>query len=176
MAASAPQAPVPITVDSAADLYRAHKDRVYRLALRYSAGDIALAEDITQDVFVTLWRHQHAIDGHDLGGWLYRVTTNRCLSHLRRERLRRTVWQALGLRPRWIDPEPEVVARADVARVLDVVRQLPPKERVVFSMRFLDDKSQDEIAEVLGHSKGYVSKLVHRAIKRVRAAGWEVQP
>ncbi|MEM7678056.1 MAG: sigma-70 family RNA polymerase sigma factor [Myxococcota bacterium] len=168
---------MPSRAEAATDLYRAHRDRVFHLALRYAAGDAALAEDITQDVFVTLWRRYPTLeDLEDLGGWLYRVTTNRCLSHLRRERLRHSVLRVLGLGPKSVDPEPEVLARADVARVLAVVRMLPPKERVVFSMRFLDDKSQDEIARVLGHSKGYVSKLVHRAVARIRAAGWQVQP
>ena len=163
--------------DGAVEVYRAHRDRVFRLALRYAAGDVALAEDITQDVFLTLWRRYARLSDHeDLGGWLYRVTTNRCLSHLRRERLRRSVLTAIGLGPRWDDPEPANLARADVERVLSVVRLLPPKERIAFSMRFLDGKDQKDIAEIIGHSKGYVSKLLQRAVERVRAAGWEVEP
>ena len=68
-------------------LYTRHRDRVYRWALRYSAGDAAFAEDVTQDVFIRLMdRLSHLEDVDALEGWLYRVTANRCLSKLRQSR------------------------------------------------------------------------------------------
>lgn len=133
---------------------------------------------MTHDVFVRLL---HALDRledeDDLGGWFYRVTTNRCLSRLERDRVRRSILSVLPFfEPEASDPEREVAARSELDRTLAVVRSLPPKERVAFSMLHLDGKSQNEIADLMGHSKGYVSKLIRRATARVRAAGWEVQP
>ena len=67
-------------------LYRQHHRAVFRLALRYGLGDEAWAEDIMQDVFITLFDELATLDDHQrLEGWLYRVTTNRCLRKLRRE-------------------------------------------------------------------------------------------
>ena len=57
---------------------------------------------------------------------------------------------------------------------MDTLKKLPAKERVVVCMKYLDGRSQQEIAKTLGFSKGYVSKLVARALDRIRASGWEV--
>jgi RNA polymerase sigma-70 factor (ECF subfamily) len=57
---------------------------------------------------------------------------------------------------------------------MEALERLPPKERVVLSMRLVDDKSQREIAAVLGLSEGYVSKLLSRAKEQVKREGWEV--
>ncbi|MFY0534022.1 RNA polymerase sigma factor [Nannocystis pusilla] len=67
-------------------LYRRHHRAVYQLALRYGLGNEAWAEDVVQDVFVTLFdRLPTLADVEQLDGWLYRVTTNRCLRKLRRD-------------------------------------------------------------------------------------------
>ena len=59
-------------------------------------------------------------------------------------------------------------------KAMEALERLPPKERVVLSMRLVDDKSQREIAAVLGLSEGYVSKLLTRAKEQVKREGWEV--
>lgn len=162
-------------------LYREHREFVYRLALRYGSGSHAWAEDVAQEVFVRLFDVLESLDERaEHGGmepWFYRVTTNRCLNRLRAERLRNAapVRWLLGRRntdPR--DPERVAAARQGLEQASAVMASLPPKERVAFSMHVLDGKKQIEIAEVLGHSKGYVSKLIARAEERVRAAGWEL--
>ena len=64
--------------------------------------------------------------------------------------------------------------REELAHAWRVVEALPPKERVAFCMHHLDGKRQIEIAATLGHSKGYVCKLLKRAEARVRERGWEI--
>lgn len=164
-------------------LYLEHREFVYRLALRYGGGSHAWAEDVTQEVFVRLFDVIDSLqdDGSPaaLEPWFYRVTTNRCLNRLRAERLRNSapVRWLLGRRAedgRGRDPERVTAARQGLAQANAVLASLPPKERVAFSMHVLDGKKQIEIAEQLGHSKGYVSKLIARAEERIRAAGWEV--
>lgn len=158
-------------------IYTRARDDVFRTALRYGAGDRDFAEDVTQDVFVRLMGALGRLDDRDeLGGWLYRVTVNLCLNRLQRERARRTLLGLLGRGlPSTVVPERVSEARSELARVLETIEALPPKERVALTMLHVDGRSQNEIAEVLGHSKGYVSKLVDRAHARVRARGWEVR-
>lgn len=68
--------------------YRRHWCLVYHLALRYGGGRVAFAEDVTQEVFIQLLRHADALRAlEQLEGWLYRVTTRRCLTKLRNERV-----------------------------------------------------------------------------------------
>lgn len=159
--------------------YETHFTRVYHLCLRYAGGDTAFAEDLTHEVFEKLLVHLPSLSEHeDLGGWLYRVATNQALSRLRQRRtFRQWLERALGS-----EPEPEHEAAADHAfetrelagAALEVLRTLPAKERVVLCMKLLDGLSQQEIAQTLSMSKGYVSKLVARGVTALRAAGWEV--
>ncbi len=159
-------------------LYVEHRDFVYHLALRYGGGSKAWAEDVTQEVFVRLFDVVDEVEERDgMQPWFYRVTTNRCLNRLRAERLRNAapVRWILGRRKHEErHPERLVAARQELEQASEALASLPPKERVAFSMHFLDGKKQSEIAELLGHSKGYVSKLIARALDRVRADGWEV--
>ncbi len=159
-------------------LYVEHRDQVYRWALRYGAGDSAFAEDVTQEVFMRLMRALPRLsDTEQLGGWLYRVTANRCLSRLRRRRLTQTILSGLGLhRPPPAALEDQLGARQDLQHVLETLRALPAREGIVLTMLHLDGLSQSEIAQTLGLSRGYVSKLVARGTAQVRARGWEVGP
>ena len=152
-------------------LYRRHHRDVFRLALRYGLGDAAWAEDVAQDVFITLLDELPGLADHDdLGGWLYRVTTRRCLRKLQRERFLRLPIV------RWVleegrasrSLEGQVFARSDLERAREVLAAMPPRERVVVSMVHLDGRSQREVCELLGLSKGYVSKLLARGVARLQ--------
>jgi RNA polymerase sigma-70 factor (ECF subfamily) len=117
-------------------------------------------------------------DTDDLGRWLYRVTTNRCLNKLKRQQwwerpLVRFVLRSTSPAAA-LDPEAVTIARGDLRNAFDAVNQLAPKERVVFYMRHVDGFDQSAIARTLGFSKGYVSKLLKRAQHALERQGWEV--
>lgn len=159
-------------------LYREHRELVYRLAMRYGGGNAAWAEDVTQEVFLGLFEVVDRLEDREgFEAWFYRVTSNRCLNRLRAERIRNSapVRWLLGKRGREPeDPENVTAVREELKQAWTVLQELPPKERVAFSMHYIDGKRQNEIAKLLGHSKGYVCKLIKKAETRVRAAGWEV--
>jgi RNA polymerase sigma-70 factor, ECF subfamily len=161
------------------ELYHLYADRVYRWALRFGGGDVAWAEDVTQDVFMSLVKRPPQLEEpHDLGGWFYRVTANRCLNELRRQRLLRALSTALFVaRPetdRRSTPEEVVMARGELDDALQAIRRLPAAQRVTFWMRHFDGLDQKEIGQILGYSKGYVSRLLSSAAERLRKAGWRV--
>ncbi len=153
-------------------VYERHHRRVYALALNYGGGDHAWAEDVTQDVFFTLLDKIDVLpDRGDTWPWLRRVTINRCISLQRRRRIRQSLWVrwALGDEPtEGPVADQHMDASTQLQRVWAAVSRLPAKQRAVFSLRHFDDVPQHEIAKALGHSDGYVSKLLHRAEVRVR--------
>ncbi len=158
--ARAPQAVV-------TELYRRHVGDAFRLALRYGSGDRDWAEDVVQDVFMEVHRHAPRLAlMENAGGWIYRATTSRCLNRLRRDRFLHTpvVRWALAQREAPV-PSPDVLgaARDELGKVFAAVNALPPKQRICFWMYHVDGKSQDEIGEVVGCRKSYVSKLLSRA-------------
>ncbi|MCH9687295.1 MAG: sigma-70 family RNA polymerase sigma factor [Deltaproteobacteria bacterium] len=155
-------------------LYRQHHRAVFHIALRYGLGDEQWAHDIAHDVFVALLDRLPSLDDHDdLDGWLYRVATNRCLRKLRRERfLRHDIIRWLRITGPGQGPsiEGRVFARHELERTRKMLATLPPRERVVVCMCHLDGKSQREACEILGLSKGYVSKLLARGMERLEEA------
>ena len=160
------------------DCYARHHAFVFHRSLRYGAGNVAFAEEVTQDVFLKLMEHLPRLrDTHDLGGWLNRVTANLAISRMRRERSFLGKLQLLwGSAERAdTDTAQHVVERKQTAHeVLEALRTLPPRERVIICMHVLDGASQREIARALELSEGYVSKLLQRSLQRLAAAGWEV--
>lgn len=153
-------------------LYRRHHALVYRLALRYGLGNAAWAEDLTHDVFMVLLDELPRLDDTEqLEGWLYRVTCHRCLRKLRRERfLDQPLVRWLLARDVIASPEPQVLARRELEQTRKALAKLPGRERVVVGMVVLDGKSQREVGEALGLSKGYVSKLLARGLAKLEEA------
>jgi RNA polymerase sigma-70 factor (ECF subfamily) len=164
---------IPAQFDSC---YREHWSRVFRWSLRYAGGNATWAEDLAHDVFLRLLENLPELSRQDdLGGWLYRTTANMAISRLRRERswVSRiaAAWRTLQSEAA---PSAEVIVvfREEAAKALATLTSLPPRERVVVSMKLLDGKSQRDIAEALNISEGYVSKLLKRGLDRARADGW----
>jgi RNA polymerase sigma-70 factor (ECF subfamily) len=159
------------------DAWAAHRAGLFRLGLRYGGGRRAFAEDVVQETFLKLWDRIDVIaDAHDVGGWLYRVCTNECLTRLRRESFRNSpvvTWLLGHAQPE--PPSADVRARLDADRLdaLDALRVLPPKERIAFCMVHLDGKTLREVGAVLGLTPGAVHKVLDRANGRLVAAGWQ---
>lgn len=148
-------------------LYRTHYAHVLRLCLRMSAGRRAWAEDVAQDVFLQLHQQPGILDDvRNVEAWLTTVTTRRCIARLRRER-----W--LDAAPiRWLlrsgqraptSPETAGIVDESLRRAAQAVQAQPAKVRAAFFLYYVDQMTVSEIGAVLGHSKGYVSKLLARA-------------
>ena len=163
---------------TAETLYREHLQREYQLCLRLAGGNIAWAEDATQDVFVKLLLLLQRLEQtDDLGAWIYRVTMNTCMTRLKREG---SVWgrlvQLLSGSTRSAStetPERRLAVRRDLEAAFEALSDLPAKQRVVFCMRYLDDQPQQQISATLEMSEGYVSKLLARTRAHLQQQGWE---
>jgi len=163
---------------STADLlYQHHRDRVYQLCLRLSGGNRSWAEDATHDVFVRMLERLDELDDtDDLGGWIYRVAMNTCMTRLKREgstwgRVRQALLGAPSVSRD--TPERRVSLQQDLDAALRALAALPGRQRVAFCMRHLDELPQREIAASLDLSEGYVSKLLDRARSKLDRLGWE---
>ncbi len=156
--------------------WTAHRDRVYRWALRFMAGDAPAAEDLVQEAFIRLLRELPKLSQtDDLGGWLYLVTANLAFDRLRRAESWTGRLARLLASPAPVPTPEELHARRHEANAaLRALKALGGREAVVLSMKVLDGHSQVEISRMLGVSEGQVSKLLARAWARLEAAGWEV--
>ncbi len=158
--------------------YERHSQRVLRLCVRYGGGSLGWAEDVTHDVFMRLMKHLPSMsEQEDVEGWLVTVATRMCLKRLQRDTsvLGRVLVKLSGGTGESASTPDEIFELKESAReVLETLRGLPPRERMVMTLMLTEGRSQVEISATLGFSKGYVSKLVTRGRELLRAAGWEV--
>src|SRR5438128_1547868 len=125
-------------------LFEAYRARVYSTA-RHILGSDAAAKDVTQQVFLTAWRHLDRFRSEgEFGPWLYRVAVNSCLNE--RRRLRRFVDTEPREPSACAEQEDAVLAR----QIQAALGRLSPKLRVPLVLRHIEGLSYDEIAEVLG--------------------------
>ena len=150
-----------------------HSDRVYRLALRLT-GNRHDAEDLTQEVFVRVFRSLDTYQPGTFEGWIHRITTNLFLDHARRKQ--RIRFDALSdesaarLPTREAGPEAAFEATHfddDVQRALDA---LSPDFRAAVVLCDIEGLSYEEIAATLGVKLGTVRSRIHRGRAQLREA------
>ena len=156
-------------------LYEAYKDKVYSIALFFFHGDAAMAADVTQQVFLKLMGSIGQFRG-DAGfsTWLYRFVVNACIDTTRSgaARARSTDPAVLDLLPASGSHE-DTFAKAQVAgSVRAAVSALAPKIRIAILLRYFEDLSYAEMADVLKCSTGTVASRLsrgHEALARMLA-------
>ena len=150
-----------------------HSDRVYRLAYRLT-GNRHDAEDLTQEVFVRVFRSLDTYTPGTFEGWLHRITTNLFLDQARRKQ--RIRFDALSdeRAARLSSPDPGPDA-AYVDRTFDddieqALATLPPDFRAAVVLCDVEGLSYEEIAEILDAKLGTVRSRIHRGRAMLRKA------
>jgi RNA polymerase sigma factor (sigma-70 family) len=164
---------VPWTPPSWEQVVQEHSARVYRLAYRLT-GNRHDAEDLTQEVFVRVFRSLSSYTPGTFEGWLHRITTNLFLDQVRRKQ--RIRFDALpddaGDRLAGSDPGPERAWEHnnldhDVQAALDT---LPPEFRAAVVLCDIEGLSYEEIAATLDVKLGTVRSRIHRGRAALRQA------
>ncbi len=155
------------------EVVRDHSARVYRLAYRLT-GNAHDAEDLTQDVFVRVFRSLHRFQPGTFEGWLHRITTNLFLDGARRRQKIRFDGMAEGseerLRSTWPTPS-EQLADADLDHdVAAALAALSPEFRAAVVLCDIEGLSYEEISEVLDIKIGTVRSRIHRGRSQLRTA------
>jgi RNA polymerase sigma factor (sigma-70 family) len=155
------------------DIVREHSARVYRLAYRLT-GNRQDAEDLTQEVFVRVFRSLSTFRPGTFEGWLHRITTNLFIDQdRRRQRIR---FDALpddvndkleGLLP---SPDRELFDDMFDADIESALAALPPEFRAAVVLCDVESLSYEEIADVLDVKIGTVRSRIHRGRSMLRAA------
>jgi RNA polymerase sigma-70 factor, ECF subfamily len=153
------------------DIYRKHYRRVYSICLRMT-GNIAEAEDLTQEVFIQLHRKIGSFRGEAaFTTWLHRLTVNQVLMHFRKRSVRSELTTDDGEMPDSIDPEtinPESMPIVDRIALESAIAQLPPGYRTVFVLHDVEGYEHEEIAKMLGCSAGTSKSQLHKGRLKLR--------
>jgi RNA polymerase sigma-70 factor, ECF subfamily len=164
-------------------LYRLHSGRVYAVCLRM-VGDTTEAEDLTQEVFLLVFRKIHTFRGESaFSTWLHRLAVNRVLMHLRKKLLPAVSMEGPA------DPEkesgslsidpgaPDLLMEGTLDRInlARCIKQLPVGYRTAFVLHDVQGYKHSEIAGILGCSVGGSKSQLHKARTRLRELLHELQ-
>jgi RNA polymerase sigma-70 factor (ECF subfamily) len=157
------------------ELYALHKARVFRLCLRM-VGSIPLAEDLTQEAFLQLYRKIATFQGNSaFSTWLHRLTVNVVLMHLRKKGLVLTSLECTmvespeGHLPRSFGTlDLNLAGSIDRLAIDRALATLPPGYRAIFLLHDVEGFEHHEIAVRLNCSIGNSKSQLHKARRRLR--------
>ena len=150
-------------------LVRKYQRKVY-WHVRKMVVDHDDADDLTQDVFIKVWKHlENFRQDAQLLTWIYRIATNECLNFLgikRRKFLLPLTDVGAELAAK-IQADPAIAGDEIELKLQQVILRLPDKQRLVFNLRYYDEMPYEQMAQVTGTSVGTLKASYHYAVKEV---------
>lgn len=152
-------------------LYERHHRRVYSLCLRMTNSQIE-AEDLTQEVFIQLFRKIGSFRGDSaFSTWLHRMTVNQVLMYFRRRSVKNEKTSESGEIPEQTvsgTENPRKMPVVDKIALKNAVAQLPNGYRNVFILHDVQGYEHEEVAKIMGISVGTSKSQLHKARLKLR--------
>ncbi len=153
------------------ELYNRHHRRVYSLCLRMLQNPVE-AEDLTQEVFIQLYRKIGSFRGDSaFTTWLHRMTVNQVLMHFRKRSVKFEKTTEEGETPVQMvsgTENPNKMRIVDKIALDSAIEQLPPGYRSVFVLHDIEGYEHEEIAKLLSCSVGTSKSQLHKARLKLR--------
>lgn len=155
------------------ELYDRHGRMVYAIALKF-LRDASRAEDLTHDVFLTIWEHpeRYRPEVGPFSPWFYRVARNRAIDVLRRLRRESQPGDQHVFEMMLPDPEPDpseqASVRAESQRARMALESLPDSQRSVIELAYFSGMTQREMADHLNEPLGTIKTRVRTGLRRMR--------
>lgn len=157
--------------------YDRHAGAAYSLAHRI-VGDSKLAEDVTQEAFLSIWRSDSGYDvtRGSVRGWTLGIVRHRAIDAIRRETAKRVPpldlrgAEALEREPTEGGTDSEAIRRDTARRLRGILGELPTEQARVIELAYFGGFSQSEIARLLGLSLGTVKGRTRLGLEKMRSA------
>jgi RNA polymerase sigma-70 factor (ECF subfamily) len=155
-------------------LYTKYVEKIYNYVY-YRTGNAQDAEDLTAKTFYQALRHVHRyVDrGLPFSAWLYRIAHN-LVANWHRDRSRRQVisLDTMALVSERPDPEARMQLEDDQQRLLRIIRYMPDDRQQLLILKFVEQMTNREIAQIMGRTEGAIKSLYHRTLLSLRDT-WE---
>ena len=128
--------------------------------------------DLLQDVFIKIWAALPSFRGESqLFTWIYRIATNEVLNYLRKQRFKALVsfQDVTEILEKKIDEDARFNGNEIQRELLKALQRLPEKQRIVFSLRYFDDLTYEQISEITNTSVGALKASYLYASNKIRA-------
>lgn len=155
-----------------------YESKLLRYIRRLGVANVEDRADILQDIFIKVYRNLHAFD-QDLSfsSWIYRIAHNETMSWFRK-RMVRPENTLIGegddvvarMESMEADAESELIKAEDAETVRNAVKTLRPQYRDMLVLYYLENKTYEEISDILEVPIGTVGTYMHRAKKELRTS------
>ncbi len=151
--------------------YDQYMTRVYRFVY-IRVSDKAVAQDITQDIFLKTW--QHLVDKKDIqnfGAFIFRVARNAVIDFYRLSRRQELPLEyADETEDPYTDQKTDSIDKSiDLQSLLDLLQKMKPEYQEVLILRYVEDLSIDDIAQIMQKDKNNIRVLIHRALNKLKS-------
>ena len=129
-------------------------------------------DDLLQDIFVKIWSSLPSFRGDSqLYTWIYRIATNEALNFLNKQKVRAALqFESLSsMMVDKVDEDPWFNGDQLQRELTKAVQKLPEKQKLVFTMRWFEELSYEDISEILGTSVGALKASYHFAAEKIKA-------
>jgi RNA polymerase sigma-70 factor (ECF subfamily) len=162
--------------DALETLYERYGRRVFSLAVRILSDSVS-AEEVTQDVFMSVWRRgaTYVSKKGKFTTWLFSIAHNRTIDELRKRRRDRSrtnddIDDHLNLESSDVSPADATVAQSEYAKIRAAMEKLPDEQKNVVELSYFKGLTQTEIADKTGQPLGTVKTRMRLALKKLRKA------
>lgn len=128
-------------------------------------------DDLLQDIFIKIWTALPTFRGDSqLYTWLYRITTNEILNHLRKRKFKALISldSATDILRKKIDDDPYFNGNELQRELHKAIQKLPDKQRLVFNLRYFDEMKYEDISEITDTSVGALKASYHHAYNKIK--------
>jgi RNA polymerase sigma-70 factor (ECF subfamily) len=144
-------------------IYCQHHAMVLQMCLGYTKGDRDTANDLSQEIFISVWNNLDKFRGtSSYKTWIYRITVNTCLQYIKKEK-------ASPILNEDIQPtiaESDESTNDNIQKLYEAIGQLKKIDRLIIMM-VLENQNYDSISEVIGIKPTNVRVKIHRIKKRL---------
>ena len=147
-------------------LHHEYGGMVFQLCLGYMKGDADLAKDLSQEVFINIWR---ALDSFQQGSayktWIYRIAVNTCLKYIRDRKF--SFKETIDEESQLVEAETNTEADQRFHGLYKAIGQLKEVDRILI-MLVLEELDYAEISGIIGISEGNLRVRIHRIKKEIK--------
>ncbi|KLT71704.1 RNA polymerase sigma factor [Flavobacterium sp. ABG] len=145
------------------DIYNKHYAKVFRLCKGYFCGEVALASDATQEIFIKVWENLDAFRNESsISTWIYRIAVNTCLLYLRKSATKKEI--RADILPQVVSESYSNEKEEQLQQMYQCIQKLEETNKMIILMT-LDGIDYPEIAAVIGITEETLRVRIHRIKK-----------
>ena len=144
-------------------IYCQHHPMVLQMCLGYTKGDRDTANDLSQEIFISVWNNLDKFRGaSSYKTWIYRITVNTCLQYIKKEKASPILNEDIQLTV----AETDESTNDNIQKLYEAIGQFKKTDRLIIMM-VLENQNYDSISEVIGLKATNMRVKIHRIKKRL---------